>query len=241
MKESKQDEYYLTTEGDNFFERMKKIANISSLRDNKVVIYSAIKESGINYESVLEYGCNYGDLLYQMISDKNAKKCIGIEASTQAVKFGSEKYGDAITLIKGTIANNEINSSSEYNGFFDLIMIDDVFGWVSRETILQSIANIDAVLKDGGFVFIRDFYPDKRVKNLNHHVSDESVYNYKVPGSHASIFGATGMFEVQWQKIYFDNTGMSTDYKCDNHFNYRWTDVILKKSTKDYFNESKKV
>jgi len=215
MKKSKQDEYYLTTEGDSFFERMMKNKSDSSLRDNKVSIYEAIKKSKVNSDCVLEYGCNYGDLLYKLISDGSSKKC--------------------------TIANNKVNNSGEFTNFFDLIIVDDVFGWVSRETILQSIANIDSVLKDGGSVFIRDFYPDKRVKNLNHHISDESIYNYKIPSSHASIFEAAGMYEVQWQKTYFDNSDMSSNYKCDNDFNHRWTDVILKKSIQGYFDESKKI
>jgi SAM-dependent methyltransferase len=241
MKKSKQDEYYLTTEGDSFFERMMKNKSDSSLRDNKVSIYEAIKKSKVNSDCVLEYGCNYGDLLYKLISDGSSKKCFGIEPSTKAVEFGLKKYGESIVLDKGTIANNKVNNSGEFTNFFDLIIVDDVFGWVSRETILQSIANIDSVLKDGGSVFIRDFYPDKRVKNLNHHISDESIYNYKIPSSHASIFEAAGMYEVQWQKTYFDNSDMSSNYKCDNDFNHRWTDVILKKSIQGYFDESKKI
>ena len=112
---------------------------------------------------------------------------------------------------------------------------------LSRETLFQSISNIDNMLKDGGFIFIRDFYSDKRTKNRNHHVLDESVFNYKIPESHASIFLSSGMYTVEWQKIFYDHLGMSTSYKCDNPFNYRWTDVILKKSYNDYYIESKKI
>ena len=242
MKKSKQDEYYLLTESDNFFDRMTKSKDDkTSLRFNKVSIYEAIKESKVNTDIVLEFGCNYGDLLYRLLSNGHSKKCFGIEPSAKAVKFGLEKFGKSILFNRGTIADNKINDSNDYNNFFDLIIIDDVFGWISRETILQSITNIDSLLKDGGIIFIRDFYPDKRVKNLNHHVSEETIYNYKIPSSHASIFRATGMYEVEWQKTYFDEIGMSTGYKCDNNFNYRWIDVILKKSTTGFFNESKRL
>jgi SAM-dependent methyltransferase len=242
MKKSIQDEYYLSTESDNFFDRMIKNKNDNAtLRAHKVSIFEAIKESKVNTDNVLEFGCNYGDMLYRLVNEGHSKKCFGIEPSEKAVKFGTKKYGKSISLNRGTIADNKINESGEYNNSFDLIIIDDVFGWVSRETILQSIANIDSLVKDGGSIFIRDFYPDKRVKNLNHHISEESIFNYKIPFSHASIFEATGMFEVHWQKTYFDNIGMSTGYKCDNNFNYRWTDVILKKSLTGYFNESKKL
>ena len=37
---------------------------------------------------------------------------------------------------------------------------------------------------------------------------------------------------------FFDGLGISTSYKCDNPFNYRWTDVVLKKSYTKFFDES---
>ncbi len=240
MKDSIQDKYYLEKEGNSFFQR--NISDkIPELRKSKQTILDNIKESEIQFSNVLEYGCNYGDLLHHLKKNENIENCIGVEASSDAIKFGTEQYSDLISLYQGTIADNIINENKKYQQFFDLIIIDDVFGWISRETIIQSLANIDNVLKDNGFIFIRDFYPDKLVKNINHHVKDEKIYNYKVPNSHASIFLSTGVYSVHWQKIFFDNIGMSTDYKCDNIFNYRWTDIILKKSLGGLFNESKQI
>ena len=97
------------------------------------------------------------------------------------------------------------------------------------------------MVKDGGYIFIRDFFPDRRIKNRNHHVKNTDIFNFKVPGSHASLFIASGMYETIFQKIYYDDIGISTTYKCDNTFNYRWTDLILQKSLSNYYNESKKV
>ena len=74
-------------------------------------------------------------------------------------------------------------------------------------------------------------------------VSDESIFNYKVPFSHASIFLASGIYEIEWQKIFYDKIGkvVNKPYKSDNPFNYRWADIILKKSYNEYFTESKKI
>jgi hypothetical protein len=116
-----------------------------------------------------------------------------------------------------------------------------VFGWVSRDTLFQSLANIDSMVKNDGYIFIRDFYPDRRIKNRNHHVTNTEIYNFKIPYSHGSLFIASGMYEIVFQKIYYDDIGISTSYKCDNTFNYRWTDMILQKSISNYYNESKKV
>lgn len=240
MKQSRQDEEYLKREGDDFFNRNFAGKELPELRSNKVVILDEIGQSRIAFKRVLEYGCNYGDILARFLDLGMAEECVGVEASAAAVEFGRSRYGGKVDLRQGTIADNPVNAEEGNAGRFDLIIVDDVFSWVSRETLLQSMANIDSVLADGGHIFIRDFWPDRRVKNQNHHVKDGSVFNYKLPGSHAQILIAMGCYEIQWQKIWYDDIGMSTDYKCDNSFNYRWTDVILRKSVGGYFNESKK-
>ena len=241
MKKSKQDEYYLNSEGDDFFKRNFANKEIPDLRLNKKVIYDEIKESGISYKRVLEFGGNYGDLLYNMKQNNDATECFNVEASKDAIEFGKKNFQDNVNFVHGTIANNDITNNEKFENYFDLIIIDDVLDWVSRETIFQSVTNIDNLLKDGGFVFIRDFYPDKNTKNQNHHVKDEFVYNFKVENSHAGIFLASGIYQVEWQKIFFDKIGFSTSYKSDNLFNYRWTDVILRKSYSGFFSESKQL
>lgn len=241
MKESKQDNYYLKTEGNDFFQRNFNKQEIPELRPSKQVIYDEIIQSQIKFTRVLEYGGNYADLLYYLKKNNDIEEAVCVDASNEALDFGKEHYGDSLKFAHGTISNNEINDNPDFQNYFDLIIIDDVFGWVSRETILQSISNIDNVLANNGFLFIRDFYPDKRIKNQNHHVKEGFVYNFKVPNSHSSIFLASGIYEIEWQKIFFDNIGMSTGYESDNRFIYRWTDVILKKSHADYFNEIKQI
>ena len=180
-------------------------------------------------------------LLFYLKKSQGIQECVGVEASNEAIIFGKQKFGDSVDIVNGTIANNNMNDDPKFENYFDLIIIDDVFGWVSRETLFESISNIDNVLKDGGFLFIRDFYPDKRSKTKNHHVQDSLVFNFKIPHSHASVFLASGMYEIQWQKVFFDNLGISTSYKSDNPFHYRWIDVILRKSNGEYFEESKQV
>ncbi len=241
MKKSKQDECYLNSEGDDFFQRNFANKEIPDLRLNKKIIYNEIKESEISYKKVLEFGGNYGDLLYNMKKNNDAEECFNVEASKDAIEFGKANFKDQINFIHGTIANNHIIDDKKFENYFDLIIIDDVFDWVSRETIFQSITNIDNLLKEGGYIFIRDFYPDKNTKNQNHHVKDGSVYNFKVKNSHAEIFLTSGMYEIEWQKIFFDKIGISTSYKSDNIFNYRWIDVILKKSYSEFFSESKQI
>ena len=238
MSISNQDDYYLNHEGDSFFSRNFEGKDVPTLRENKHTILQFIMDSGIQFDHVLEFGCNYGDLL-NYFSEQLGKRAAGVEASRKAVDFGRRLYGGRVDLYHGTIADNALSSNSESEESFDFVIADDVLGWVSREQILQSVANIDRSLKDQGYLFLRDFRPNKCTKNRNHHVLDTDIYNFKVPGSHAKLFLATGMYEVVLEKVYYDNTVMSAGYRCDNPFNYRWGDVILQKKKLDYFDEVK--
>ena len=233
---SVQDEYYLEKEGDDFFTRNFEGKEVDGLRDNKKTILDFIEKSKIKFDSVIEFGCNYGDLLDFYSRDKSIR-AVGIEASSKAVKYGKERYSNGIELHHGTIGDNYISNNPENEGSFDLAIIDDVLSWVSRGTILQSLSNIDKAIKEGGYIFIRDFKPNKLTKNRNHHVDDSDVFNFKVVGGHYQILVSTGMYEVVSENVYYDKTIMSAGYKCDNPFNYRWSDVILQKKSIDYFDE----
>jgi hypothetical protein len=234
-----QDKYYLEKEGDDFFSRNFEGHDAPDLRENKKTILNCIENSKINFNSVIEFGCNYGDLL-NYFSTVLEKKCVGIEASNKAVEYGRKLYSDAVEFHHGVIADNPVSNDTNKDSTFDLAIVDDVFSWVSRNSILASIANVDKSIKDGGFLFIRDFKPHTFTKTRNHHIVDSDVYNFKVVGSHLQILLNTGMYEIVSENIYYDNS-MSVGYECDNPFNYRWSDVILQKKSVDYFDEVTKI
>jgi SAM-dependent methyltransferase len=236
LKDSDQDRCYMESEGDNFFARNMAHVDPSSLRPKKLEIAERIKACGISPQRVIEYGCNYGDLL-KHYADAGLE-CFGVEASSSAVTFGREHYGSSVELIHGSIADNALNREGGHDGFFDLVIIDDVFCWVSRETILQSIANIDAVLAEGGHLFIREFFPARSIRNRNHHVVGQEVYCYKLAGLHAGIFTATNTYEVVARQVWTDECDSWVDSRKGHRFESRWVDSILRKSTQDYFAEN---
>ena len=233
MRVSKQDQYYLDVEGDAFFERNKGDGDPKQLRAKKQEIVEQVAECGIEPARVLEFGCNYGDLLHHYA--KAGAKCFGVEPSAKAVAFGTQSFGDAVNLVQGTIAQNPINGDGAHTGWFDLVVVDDVFCWVSRETLYQSIANIDDVLSDGGFLFIREFHPLSSAKNPNHHVAEGEVYCYKPRDLHSSIFTASGMYEIVARRVWMDADDTWVREKGAGGFESRWADTILRKSFGDYY------
>ena len=241
MRSSAQDDYYLTKEGDDYFQRNFGGKEPPRLRPAKIAIHEQITALGIAGAAVLEYGCCYGDLLAVLAEEKPGRLCVGIEASEGAAAFGRKLSGAAVQFHHGTIAANPVNSDPDFLGRFDLVVVDDVFGWVSRETLFQSLANIDQMLAEGGHLFIRDFYPIEKLKNRNHHIADAEVFNYKIPGSHARLFESSGLYEIVSQRIWVDQTPMSAGYKSNRQFGSRWADTVLRKSSTGYYQPVEKI
>ena len=234
MKASEQDRHYLDVEADSFFERNFGDTDPAVLRPSKVRIAEALASARVRPRRVLEYGCNYGDLLDHYARTMRAE-CVGVEPSAQAVAFGTRAYGERIELLQGTIADNPIAEDPRFHQNFDLVIVDDVFCWVSRETLFQSVAHVDDALADGGFLYIREFAPLHNERNRNHHVSGADVYCYKPAGLHAAMFTASGIYAVVWQQISVDPQDAWIRENGRDPFGSRWSETILRKSYGDYF------
>lgn len=234
MKRSHQDRTYLESEADNFFERCQGDTDPSELRPYKREIVERLTSAGVTPRRMLEYGCNYGDLLAHYAREHGTEAC-GVEPSSRAVELGQSAYGDLVDLRVGTIADNSLNEEPGTSGRFDLIVVDDVFCWVSRETIFQSVANIDNSLCDGGFLYIREFFPLHQRRNVNHHVESGDVFCYKPRGPHMDMFTASGVYEVVWQQVDLDRSDSWVAGGAQSAFESRWSTVVLRKSLTDYF------
>jgi SAM-dependent methyltransferase len=183
---------------------------------------------------VLEYGCNVGDLLGHL-AEATGAECVGVEPSAKAIERGRRAFGDQVRLCQGTIADNEVNADPAAVGTFDLVIVDDVFCWVSRETLFQSVANIDDALAEGGHLYVREFAPLQSKRNRNHHVEGAEVYCYKPAGLHCGMFTASGSYAVVWQEIWIDRDDPWVQRVPGRLFEARWSDAILRKSHADYF------
>lgn len=226
MKTTEQDQYYLDVEANAFFERNKY--DFTQLPDKKRKLIEqflpALKKNKI--KNILELGCHIGDLLNYTVAELGANRGHGIEPSSRSVQIGKESFKDKCDIHVGIAANHVLMESIPR---CELIVVNDVFCWISRDSILQSIANIDGRLNDGGYIIIRDFLPDQRLRNLNHHAVNNSIYCYKILGSHASLFTQTGNYQVMQSRVFIDG---SQELSKTNEYDFtqnRWIDVLLKK------------
>src|SRR5262249_32600907 len=77
---------------------------------------------------------------------------------------------------------------------FDLVIVNFVFHWVDRSTLLRSVAEIDRVLPDGGFLLIGDFYPLLPQRVRYHHLPEQDVWTSKQ--NYGDIFLSSNLYEM---------------------------------------------
>ena len=219
---------YLSNEADDFYARNKSlIESDSDLRESKLSILQML-ESYIDLskvQSTLEIGCCIGDLLHRL-QDTNQIEVFGIEPSRSACDYAAKRYG--LKLENTVFTRSHFFGLSEENkNSFDLIILDDVLCWFSRELLLPAMASIDWLLRPGGHIFIRDFAPSFSYAFRNHHQTYSSVYNFKVKSGHASFFLETGMYYTT-AELRRRTSGYQV-IKTNRPDSTIWTDVIVTK------------
>jgi len=220
----KQDDVYKKIEADQFFERNAYDFNILPEKKKSLIDYHfKVLNTGTN-NAVLEIGCHIGDLLHYAGEKFGSSRRVGIEPSKKAVEHG-KKIFHKNHYITGVIADKlEIDFKP-----VDLIIINDVFCWISRETLFLSLTNIDKVLKIGGKILLRDFLPNGFVANRNKHVTDHQVFCYKVIGSHGQIFVDSGKYKLLSSRVFMgDELSLSKETYSDD-LEDRWVDMLLLK------------
>lgn len=222
-----QDQVYLDKEANDFFERNKY--NFDEVPEFK----KSLIDNFSNYlntqeiDTIFEVGCHIGDLLNYCIKKFDASRGYGIEPSLKAVQEGKDRFSDTCNIEHGVIGDQLL---LEKIPNCDLIIVNDVFCWISRATILQSISNIDKHLNFGGHLIIRDFLPSKNIRNQNKHVHNQEVFCHKVIGSHAKIFEQTGNYQIIHSNVFSDANLDLTTTKEFNLSENRWIDIILRKT-----------
>ncbi|MDC1160476.1 class I SAM-dependent methyltransferase [Luminiphilus sp.] len=226
MSSSDQEEYYLNVEADAFFKRNPYDFETLPTYKESLLEFLVSENDSLQLANVLEIGCHIGDLLAAVVNIAGSERGYGIEPSALAVAEGLNRFSESCNFIRGTAADTE---KFEEIPLVDLAIVNDVFCWMSRESLMTSIRNIDNQIRIGGLLLIRDFYPDRKVRNRNKHAGDEPIYCHKILGSHSAIFEATGMYEVVKSRIFSDRSFSLSRANDLGWLENRWRDVLLKK------------
>lgn len=166
-----QDDIFNSGEGDNWFKRNKEQILTESRIENDPVL-KLLQLMKLVPGCVLEVGASNGYRLQEM-QKRYQCACYASDCSQEAVKDGAARYPDT----KFTCCT--ASQMPYQDGQFDLVIINFVFTWIDRALLLRSVAELDRVLRDGGYLIIGDFHPSQPEKVKYHHLPSEDVWTYK--------------------------------------------------------------
>jgi len=178
-----QDEIFAGSEADGWFVRNRSA--LEKFDPEKDLPLRVISLYGLAPKTVMEIGSSNGFRLAE-IRRRCGASVTGVEPSAAAVADGRRRYPD-VNLVCGT------SSSIKIDGVFDLLIANFVFHWIDRSSLLLSVAEMDRLTADGGYVLIGDFMPDHQSKVRYHHLPDQQVFTYKQ--DYAAIFLSTGLYQ----------------------------------------------
>ncbi len=182
-----QDEIYQSFEGDNFFSRRISSNIPNEERVKSDLVLKLMKRNELAPGKVAEIGACNGFRLGK-ISREHACECVAFEPSEKAISNGKKKYPEVI--FKGNIAAK----LDAPDACFDIVIVYFVLHWVDRKTLLRSIAEIDRILMDGGYLILGDFNVPFAQKRKYHHIKEKDVWTYKQ--NYWDIFLETNLYEL---------------------------------------------
>ena len=177
-----QDDIFRQSEGDRWFARNR--AALGGFDAGADLPLRLLKLYDLRPQSVIEIGAANGFRL-AAIERWSGAHCVAVEPSADAIRDGQASF-PALTFIRGSAAAVPLKES------FDLVIVNFVLHWIDRVSLLRSVAEIDRLVKDGGFLIIGDFQPANFTRARYHHLTDREVYTYKQ--DYPALFQSAGLY-----------------------------------------------
>jgi SAM-dependent methyltransferase len=182
-----QDNLFWQSEGNKWFLRNKAVL-IGEDRLTSDPVLRLIELTGLTPKNVLERGASNGSRLHALQQRFNCT-VTAVEPSQEAIDDGLMRYSE-ITFLRGLASDIPI----QVDGQFDLVVINFVFHWIDRSRLLRSVAEIDRMLADSGYLIVGDFYPSHPERVSYHHLPEANVWTYKQ--SYCDIFLTSNLYEL---------------------------------------------
>ena len=218
-----QDAVFADGEGDRWFLR-----NRSAITDSNWIatdpVLRLIEIAGLAPQRALEIGASNGFRLHAL-RERYGCRVTGVEPSQNAIDNGAAHYPD-VEFLRGVANDLPIKE----DGAFDLVIVNFVLHWVDRSTLMRSVAEIDRMIADGGYLIIGDFYPPAPQRVPYHHLPQSSVATYKQ--SYPEIFIASVLYK-QVEALTCDHA--TREIRADVAPEERTQVVLLRKSLEGHY------
>jgi SAM-dependent methyltransferase len=179
-----QDDVFSSFEGDQWFIRNCRALGAFKPENDTALIL--MKTYDLKPRNVLEIGAASGFRL-AAIQNRLGSTVVAVEASMEAVINGHRAF-PSVKFIRGSAACVPLR------GNFDLVIINFVFHWIDRRSLLGVVAEVDRLVNDGGYLIIGDFRPANYIRTRYHHIQGEELFTYKQ--DYAGIFLASGLYHT---------------------------------------------
>lgn len=179
-----QDEIFAAFEGDRWFDRNHTA--LHQYNPDTDVPFRLIDLYHLRPKHVLEIGAANG-FRVATIATRYGASGVAVEPSAAARRDGASQFPH-IQFVSGEVHAVPLRES------FDLIIVNFVLHWVDRVRLLQSVAEIDRLLANGGFLILGDFLPTNQTKVPYHHLTEHFVSTYKQ--NYAAPFLASGLYHA---------------------------------------------
>lgn len=179
-----QDEVFRHGEGDRWFARNR--AALDGFDTGADLPLRLLDLYNLRPASVIEVGAANGFRL-AVIARRSGARCVAVEPSIAAIDAGRARF-PALTFVRGSADAVPVAES------FELVIVNFVCHWIDRTSLLKSVAEIDRLVGDGGFVIVGDFQPATLMRTRYHHLSEDQVYTYKQ--DYAGLFQASGLYHA---------------------------------------------
>lgn len=141
---------------------------------------------GLRPRRVLEVGAANGVRL-AAIAEACGADVVALEPSKAAIADGRARF-PGVEFVRGSAHAIPLDEP------FDLVIVNFVFHWIDRRSLLRSVAEVDRLLAEGGFLILGDFLPSNLVKVPYHHLPGGDVHTYKQ--SYAATFVGSGLYHA---------------------------------------------
>ncbi len=180
-----QEDIFQRGEADQWFIRNKEALAQPDRPDWPLRIIADMPQAQ-SFTQVLELGCSNGWRLARLresLGEQN--RYVGVDPGSGALAHGRSAF-PGLELHIGNLSDVPLQET------FDLVIVNFVLHWVDRNLLSKSLAEIDRLVADGGYLLIGDFLPDSPAKRPYHHLQNERVFTFKQ--DYPRVFTAMGIY-----------------------------------------------
>lgn len=171
---------FLAGEGDRWFERNRPATETYDPDGDPLV--RLVTLAGRVPTAVIEVGASAGYRVAALV-ERWGCRGVAVDPSEAAVAAGRRRFPQ-VAFAVGTMDRVPVDDA------FDLVIVNFVFHWVARSVLLASMAEVDRLVADGGYLAIGDFLPFGQVRTPYRHQAD--LWTYKQ--DYGEVFCSSGLY-----------------------------------------------